>query len=1019
MSISDIRPKSSGVRASIAALLGTALLGGYVSQSLAADDKDKLEEVQVTGSRIKRTTDFDTANPTTVVDSDYFKNMGIVNVGDAIKSLPSNVSNNSPTTTGNANFFAGSTIANLRGLNPFFGSRTLNLVDGQRFVPTNQGDGVDLNFIPSVLIERMDVVTGGASAAYGSGAVSGVNNIFLNHKLVGGKLDMDYGQSGHADAKDRHIAAAFGDYFNNDRGHFVVGFEHEKSDALGCETARAWCAKNQGFITNPAWVASNPTANGPQFLVANNVHTNLTSYTGVLSPLFGSPSNVNAAGTGVVPVTAGTVGLPGLGAAVVGGDGLGLYNYTNLRAPVDRNVATGSVTYALTDSINLKVNATYGKVETLNRTGALNENYTMINTDNAFLTPALAAQVGSNGSPFAFLSKDWTSQLNSFSDFNTRVQRISVGLDGKFGDSSWSWDGYYQYGDTLRSQLVNDNVHLTAYNYAIDSVLVNGVPECRVTQQIAGGTGPAAGTANYIIAQGCQPLNPFGNGQISTAAHNYAFGYLLESLKYTQQVLAFNTSGDLFDGIGAGAFKGAAGVEYRTERGNNVDSEKDANGVTVPDAVHTDYLIQYGNSFSGKVDVVEGYVETDLPLLKDAPFAKRLDLDLAVRESHYKNTAGANTQGGSATNDLNTWKASLVWDPTDWLRVRGSRSRDARAANFRELYYAQTINAGGIFAYCYGGLGQANDPCTWYLKGNASLKPEKSDTTTVGFVVTPRDLLPGFQFAADYFHIQISDAIQQANVGQVENGCLISNIAAYCALLTTADGLAPMTPSAANSPSHITPAGSLYPNGNITSLTALAFNGSGYSFSGIDFTGTYKLELADASSVNFRLLATKMLKQEFQPTPGQPFVNIVGQTGTSNSFLSDNQPTAKWTGDLSATYVSGAFSLTGQVRYVSAGVQDYLGCVGSCIPPAGGASLSDNHVPSYQVFGLNTSYTFDNVGYAKTLQLWGAIDNLTDKDPPFASGTGGFGTTNGNGGTNPVFYDTIGRYFRVGLRATF
>ena len=133
---------------------------------------------------------------------DYFKNLGIVNVGDAIKQLPSNVSNNSPTTTGNANFFAGSTIANLRGLNPFFGSRTLNLVNGRRFVPTNQGDGVDLNFIPSILIERMDVVTGGASAAYGSGAISGVNNVFLNRRLEGGKVEADYGQSRRRDAQD-------------------------------------------------------------------------------------------------------------------------------------------------------------------------------------------------------------------------------------------------------------------------------------------------------------------------------------------------------------------------------------------------------------------------------------------------------------------------------------------------------------------------------------------------------------------------------------------------------------------------------------------------------------------------------------------------------------------------------------------------------------------------------------------------------------------------------------------------
>jgi iron complex outermembrane recepter protein len=173
-----------------------------------------LEEITVTGSRIRRNTDFDTPNPTTVVDSNYLNNLGIVNIGQAIAQLPSNVSNNTPTTTGNANFFTGSTIANLRGLNPYFGSRTLTLVNSRRFVPTNQGDGVDLNFIPSVMIDRVDVVTGGASAAYGSGAISGVQNIFLATKLEGGKVNVDYQESGHGDADDRHAAAAFGHGFS-------------------------------------------------------------------------------------------------------------------------------------------------------------------------------------------------------------------------------------------------------------------------------------------------------------------------------------------------------------------------------------------------------------------------------------------------------------------------------------------------------------------------------------------------------------------------------------------------------------------------------------------------------------------------------------------------------------------------------------------------------------------------------------------------------------------------------------
>jgi iron complex outermembrane recepter protein len=1013
---------SRRVRAAVATILGTALLGSYASQIMAAEET--LDEVQVTGTRIKRASDFDTANPTTVVDADYFKNMGIVNVGDAIKQLPSNVSNNSPTTTGNANFFAGSTIANLRGLNPFFGSRTLNLVNGRRFVPTNQGDGVDLNFLPSVMIERMDVVTGGASAAYGSGAISGVNNVFLNRKLEGGKLDVDFGQSAQSDAKDRHIGAAFGSSFAAGRGHFTLGYEHQKSDAVDCISVRDWCAEGNGFIQNPANPANGGTdANAPAFILASNVRAAQISNAGVWQNFgapFGAPTlAVNAAGTGSIPFNVGTgaTGLPFN--VVVGGDGKSAYEYSNLRAPVKRDVGAATFTFELTDALNLSVDLSYGKVETDNRTGALDGLFTTIGADNAFLTPALrAAQQAYNlgGPPAAgfapaFFNKDWTSQLNAHSQFNTEVKRFAAGLDGKFGDSSWTWDGYVQYGRTDRSQLVDDNRHLNAYDLAIDSVIDNrvgsatlGQAVCRVTRDGV----PLGAIYDPRIAQGCVPLNPFGTGAISTAAKAYSFGFLLETLKYEQQLVAFNATGDLFEGFGAGAIKGAAGVEYRTEKGTNTGSQNGA-----PDYVRTDYLIQYGESFAGKVDVVEGYVETNVPVLSDVNSAQRLEFDLSARVSSYRNKGGAGTSGASATHNLTTWKISSIWDPVDWLRVRGSQSRDSRAANFRELYYGQKISAGGIFGFCGPGLGVPVDACNWSLEGNTALKPETSDTTTIGLVFTPTDKLPGFQFAADYFNIEISDSITQASVFRTLQGCQIGNLPEFCSLLVPdVPGVFTFNP--------LTGTG-------IKDLRALAYNGSGYKYSGIDFTGSYKLELANASALNFRLIATRMLKQTSPNgfTPGDT-IDVLGQTGTSNNFLSDNQPSAKWIGNLSATYLNGPFSATAQMRYVSSGLMDYRGAApgdanyGQLLPGSTTdryIGLSTNSVPSYQVFALNASYSFSELGMAKSLQIWGGIDNLFDKDPPIATGSGFGGAA--NGGTNAVFFDTIGRSFKVGVRMAF
>jgi len=967
------------------------------SAAPAAGDNLTLDEVTVTGSRIRRSTDFDSANPTTVVDSEYLKNLGVANVSQALQMLPSNVSTFSATNTGNSNFFAGSTIANLRGLNPFFGSRTLNLVNSRRFVPTNQGDGVDLNFIPFVLVERVDVVTGGASAAYGSGAISGVNNVILNRKLEGGRADIDFGESGESDARDRHVGLAYGTGLFNDRGHVILGYEYQKSDAVGCYDAREWCREGNGFVANP--LAGQ--AGQPSLLLVKNARFSQTSQSGVFqnfAPGATSTLQVNAAGTGTTPFN-----LPGNGFEttlpfnnVSGGDGESIYQYTNLRAPVKRNVATGAFMFDINDDTHLSVDLSYGKVETENRTQALTAVFTPITPGNAFLTPALAAAVTQygGGGP-AFFNKDWSSQVNSHSETTTDVRRGAIGLDGKFGSSTWVWDGYFQYGKTEREQIVFDNRHLNAYNLALDSVVVNGVARCRISSEaeaIAAGV-----TYDPRLANGCVPINPFGTGAISAAAKAYAFGNLDEQLDYKQSVFAVNANGEIFDGFGAGAITAAVGAEYRVEKGENIAAVP----AGTPDYVRTDYLIQYGESFAGKVNVTEGYVETFIPFLKDAPGAKRLDLDIAGRISEYKNKGGFGTTGEERTHDMGTWKVSANWEPLDWLRFRGTQSRDSRAANFRELYYGQIINAGGLFGFCEP---NSADPCNFSLEGNVDLKPEKADTTTFGIVFTPTDALPGFQFAADYFKIKISDAIQQASTQRVLDGCRVSGIQSFCDLIT------PDIPGVYTY-NQATGTG-------VQTVRALSFNGSGYKYQGIDFTSSYLWQLQSGSNLNFRMLATKMIKQEFQNVPGGPFINVVGQTGTGNSFLSDNQPTADWQATLSTTYNQGPFSVTGNARYVSSGVMDYLGTTSATTDPTL-HTLSDNHVPSYAVFGLTSSYTFENVGPLKTMQVWAAVDNVFDKEPPVAVGGGAFGASNANGGTNAIFFDTLGRTFKLGLRTSF
>jgi outer membrane receptor protein involved in Fe transport len=1001
-------------------LAGVAHGQDQSSENTAAASTQTLDEVTVTGSRIRRTTDFDTANPTTVVDASYLQNLGIVNVGAAITQLPSNISNNTPNTTGNANFFTGSTIANLRGLNPFFGSRTLTLVNTRRFVPTNQGDGVDLNFIPSILIDRVDSVTGGASAAYGSGAVAGTQNIFLNTKLEGGRVDVDYQQSAESDGKDKHAGVAFGHGFADGRAHIVVGGEWEDMDSIGCIDARDFCRSNTGFFQN----TQNTAGNGSTYLLGSNLRGNQVSETGVLFGVPGSSAGTvfqsNANGTGVtnfalgqepyasgvgapnptgnctIPPPGGGQGIPPCPAGpspmntVPGGDGIPIYKYTNLRAPVDRKVATATFTFALTDTMNLTADASYGNVETVNLTGALNSNFVAVTPANPFAAPVLnAAGVG-----FALAQKAWNDQSDSYTRFTTRVRRASIGLDGKFGDSSWSWDGYYQIGRTNRQQLVHDNLHNTATGLALNVVTgPNGSPICAVNAP--GATLPLG--VDPALAAACVPVSVFGNQPLTQAQHDYIFGDLDERLTYTQQVAAINATGTLFQGFGAGEIQGAIGYEHRDELGHNLQPD-------LPGYIRADYLIQYGEPFSGKVKVDEAYVETSLPILKDAPGAKRLDFDLALRESRYKNIGLAGTTGLTRTHNLTTWKISGIWDPIDVLRVRATQSRDARAGNFRELYYGQIIGAGGIFGYCAPpGNAFGTDPCTWHLEGNPDVKPEESDTTTFGVVLSPQGALEGLQLSVDYFRINIKDAIQQANVRDTIDGCQVRNDPVLCSQITF-DGT-----------TYTSVDGRVLQG--ISEFHALSFNGAGYMFKGLDISGSWTQPVGPGN-LSLRLLAENMFRQEFQATPRSPRVNIVGQTGTSNSFLSDNQPQPKWTGSLTGTYAQGPASVTMQMRFLGHGIMDYNN-PGGGTNAVGNAILPRFEVPSYQVFTLSGQYNFENLGAVSGLQVFGVIDNVFDKEPPFASGITAFGLANGNGGTNATFFDTLGRMYRLGVRMKF
>jgi iron complex outermembrane recepter protein len=1091
----------------------------FAQEAPAADQGagTQLEEVTVTGSRIKRTSDYTTPTPTTVLDVTQMENMGVVNVGQALSMTPANISAYTPQTTGEGSFFTGQYLADLRGLNGFFTSRTLTMIDGQRAVPTSTGDSFDLNFVPQVLVQRIDTVTGGASAAYGSGAESGVLNVILDHQLEGGKLNADQAITNYDDNKDRHVSAAYGHGLFDNRIHFVVGAEYEKSDPARCD-GRTWCDSSIGPYTS-----SYPYVfYEGQSTVGSNLRTNVMSPTGAIAteqlyfPAFGYgvgpgqplvQSSVD--GLGVTQYT-GNNALGGGGATAPGGMGTPANQYTNLVTSVQRSVITGLFTGKVTDDINATLDLNWGKRNSFNPGG--NASSFAIGTDNPFL-PAGVATLGAAPNGY-YVGKDWTSQIGNNQFDDTTVKRVAFGLNGKIGNTSWSWDTHAEYGLTEDTEGSPNEFKLNEASMALDTVAgPNGQPECRITA--AGGSlanalasaqtayGPpnffgtstlpaylnsyeqftapgAAALANFqnpvtgltevqtlnLLAQNCQPLNPFGTSPLNSSAAAYATGPLSLNLRYSQTVFTVNTSGDLWQGFGAGAFTMAAGYEWRQEvvHNNFTSCPPGAASGTAEQlclAGTTDFQYQFGNAYDGTVNVDEVYTEFNLPLLKNLPFAKVLELDLAGRESRYQNEAlyavGIDP-GTTNTHDLTTWKASMIYEPVEGLRFRASESRDSRAPSPRDLYYSQSFVPGSFFGTC----GNPNNtaavaqPCYINLVGNDNLKPETSKTTTVGLVFTPVQA-PGLAASTDWFHIHITDGINGGSIQIPEQVCADGGAASAqaCTDLTfnsysynaagqaCGSGVAgPVLAGGANCAGVTTKTGAAaYQQAagatNVIAMNGPAFNGAFYDERGVDFSMQYFTSLPGGSTLSARILTTWVGEQVYQNYAGGQVYNLVGQTG-EQGFLTDYTFAARWNGNMSITWALGGFSLTPNVHFIGEGTLNNLGVtsdqttlykwiltgfpdVGTAAPDAAAQAAAKalglaalpyglaNHVPSYFLFGLNAAYTFDKIPGIKTLQLYTQINNLLNKAPPYANGTT----------SNPIFYDQLGLDYRVGFRMTF
>jgi iron complex outermembrane recepter protein len=1022
-------------RWTLLSLAVAAGLGASAPNAFAQEDND-VEEITITGTRIRRS-DFTSPTPTTTVDGEYLRNLGLVNVGEALIQNPTNVSRFQAATTGSGSFFVGTTMANLRGLNPYFGTRTLTLVDSMRHVPTNQGGSVDLNFIPSVIIERMESVTGGASASYGSDAVTGVVNILLDKDFTGLRLETDYGATGDGDGDNRGFGLAAGRELFDGRGHVVLGYEFQDQNSIdNCYTARDWCRNGQSIFVNSTTAISTTDAPAPFTpIIAGQPHsiivTDLRSGTtpnGLLSDrrVGATRYQFNDAGTALVPYNAGQYAQVQTARNVIGGDGRSVFDGQTLMPDVDRNILYTHFDYDISDKLRFTTDFSWGKVDTANLQAGPSNVSLCIRPDNAFLAlldapsraliagaanqaVAGASPCGTSGAGTTFpwapaaqttiITKDFGTQQAQRIRTEAEVYRAVAGVTGSVGNTeTWTWDAYYQLGHATRDQIGDD--YRTQYRFlmAIDSVInpATGQPDCRVNvASIARAVYPFAGMDSFLV-QGCSPINPFGQ-TMSAAAHDYAFDPLEEFNTIDQQVLAGSVSGDLWQGWAAGPMRGAAGLEYRVEELDNLTSK------TRPQAYRDDMSLTFGNDFAGETTVSEAFVEVELPLLADKPGVELWNINTAARRTHYDNAETRYSNGAvNGQHDVTTWKVSMTYDPVDWVRVRASRSRDIRAAGFRELYYQQSIQSGapnGRVVNPYTRV--ANDEAFVLLTGAPDILPETANTNTFGVVFSPQEWAQGLQFSVDYYEIELKAGIQRGSSQLVADNCRTATgpaptpaqWAALCPLMTFGPNVA-------------------VPGDNVATVLAPYYNDAPYEAAGVDVAGNYTFDIGGSRSMSLRLLASHALKQQVVIGVGRLERDLAGQTG-NEGFLPDYTSAAEWNVNLIAGFSSGPFTITTQGRYTSSSTLDQVSPRRDPSDPLYNAtlvnSIVDNTVPAYFTQNLTASYDFEV--RSTEAEVWMSVNNLWDKDPPFSAG--------GTGGVNGIFYDTLGRSYRLGVRLNF
>jgi iron complex outermembrane recepter protein len=751
---------SSSVAMAVAAALYSA--SGTAQQAAEQGAEGAAQEVVVTGTRVSRS-GFDTPVPITVIDAQAIEKAGFNNVNDILLQTPA-VGIGQGIETASYSNDAGATFVNLRGLGT---DRTLVLVNGHRRVSgTQSSSAVDLTTIPANMVERIEIVTGGASAVYGADAVTGVVNVILKDDFEGLSLTGRGGISAeHGDGESYALGAYGGTLFADDRGTLNIGLSYNDEEPF--------FIRDRSFLFPPLNFIGNPANTGPDDGIPDQITIEDVRYV-----------QTHPAGTFVIGDTRYTVdpalrqtqngalfnsGLVGSN----GGDGYNDLDYRALRLKQSTFATLANLRYGVSEGIELFVESGFANTRTVDPRTPTFDFDLLLQRDNPFIPAAVAALMDTNGLTELAVSRTHKDHGNTQ---ETTVDRttynVITGLDGKIGED-FRWEVFYQYGRYSQNLATNSRIESKFFD-ALDVISdpTTGDPVCR------------SATAR---ATGCVPLNIIGQNVATPEALDYIGHARILNVRNTQQIAGLQATGKLFE-LPAGALGYAVGAEYREE---SLQSRDD--GLAEEELLF--FVDNGGPPSNARMSVKEAFVEAVVPLLKDAPFARQFDLEGALRVSDY------DTIGNTVA-----WKLGAEWAPVDDVRFRVTRSSSVRAPNLAELFSPGIRSDVGVEDPCdISRIGlspnrEANCialgvPDGWVdarlsgrsglTGGNPDLQEETSRSWTVGAIFSPR-FAEGLRVSVDYWKIDIEDAVNAIGATDILEKCVdlqsIDN--AFCPLIT-------------------------------------------------------------------------------------------------------------------------------------------------------------------------------------------------------------------------------------------